>query len=792
MKKTILWTLLTLVLLTLAAFLTWHFWPVETISLTDYTPTEEFEPAYEALQAKTPDYDIEETVRAMNSLEVAQCQSEDFMSYLEYVARQDFSRVAPDVLEQKKKLFPILQRLYELQKEHDELSDSWMLMRSATSGATTFVADLNPVGVIGSMLTGDATLSTFSVGSSMDKAQTAAFDEYERQKDLKRSLEREIEAVRLSYIQYLEDYAPVYYKYMQEWNTLCLKKDKAYIDLYNARPLDAYNQTQAILQDYPTNREALLLKSLSLIQLAQQTPTAPNYLGTPESPDSPENLGSPGSPESPSSSPSSPALGGFPAQDTLLSLPQETAQLDQRTALLLEAETALDQYITLYPTRSAPALTLKGLLYRNQGETAKAISYFDQASMEYPRQAEALTDLLDSYRARTYLNHSAEGKYLLRLYRSTMEGFGIFSPNLLKANYYAQHGETDKSREEIYNHFFRRSNQGVYDCLLSDMQYCEENMYSAFRQILLEQSFIDVSVEPTTNWTLSNKDDEIRVIINNRSDIDLENVRIFLCLHYTDMYRDEYDVQKLPTVNIIKHHDKTEIAVLPLRYQDKKYNDITRIRAIAMTDDKICWLDNVDYKYMRAQNTARNGTSGTSSTSGNSRNSGKSGDSGTSGKSGNASSPAQGGFPAASPSQGQRGYKSQLLTDFNLTPKKLLTLLAEKTTIHATTSDGNLWNDMKQDVKNLVTGGDKNLHIELPRILTLIDPVFSLHQLNDRDRSVLPTENYLSGSSIRLSFDYHPRQNETIPLYIYSDLANFKMTITFRQGTPTIQKVELL
>ena len=764
MKKTTLWTLLAVLLLGIAAIIAWQCWPVQTIDLDTYTPTEEFEPAYEALQAKTPAYDIEETVRAMNALEVAQCQSEDFMSYLEYVAKQDFSHVAPEVLEQKKKLFPILQRLYELQKEHEELDDVWMLMRSATSGATSFVSEVNPIGVFGSMLTGDATLSTISFGSGMEKAQSAAFEEYERQKELKRKLEREIEAVRLSYIDYLEGYAPIYYKYMQEWNTLCLKKDKAYIDLYGGNTLDAYNQTQAILQDYPTNREALLLKSLSLIQLAQaQTPSS-SFRDSGHS-DLSGSSASDGSVQTAALS-----------QLSIDSLSSELPSPDERTPLLLEAETTLDHYISLYPSRSAPALVLKGLLYRTQGDHARAISYFDQASMEYPRQATDLTDLLDSYRARTYLNKSAEGKYLLRLYRSTMEGFGIFSPNLLKAHYYASLGDTEQSKKEIFDHFYRRGNQDVYDCFLSDMQYCEENMYSSFRQILLEQSFIDIDVTPTTNWTLADKDDEIRVTINNRSDIDLENVRIFLCLHYTDMYKDEYDVQKLPSVNIIKHHDKTEIAVVPLRYGDKKYNDITRIRAIAMTDDKICWIDNVNYKYMKAQETAAANATRKPDTS-----SGKSGVSGES----------NGSVQAAASSQHPSGVAS-LLSDFDLTPQKILSLLTEKTQITALPSDGNLWNDMKRDMRNLVTGKDRKLRIELPRILTLIDPVFSLHPINDKDRALRPSENYLSGSTIHLKFDYEPHQDDTLPLYIYSDFANFKLTIHFQGATPTISKVELL
>ena len=594
------------------------------------------------------------------------------------------------------------------------------------------------------MLTGDATLSTVSLGSGMDKAKTAAFEEYEKQKELKRQLEREIEAVRMSYVQYLEDYAPVYYKYMQEWDALCLKKDKAYIDLYGGQPMEAYNQSQEILKEYPTNREALLLKGLSLIQMSSE-------------------VGNLGTLSSSMEYDLSQSLRGADetialADSVLAGVATERSAPDERTELQMEAEATLDHYMKLYPSRSAPALVLKGLLYREQGEIAKAVSYFDQASMEYPRQAAALTDLLDSYKARTYLNKSAEGKYLLRLYRSTMEGFGIFSPNLLKANYYGQNGDVEKSKEEIFNHFYRRGNQGVYDCLLSDMQYCEENMYSSFRQILLEQSFLDVAVEPTTNWTLADKEDEIKVTINNRSDIDLENVRIFLCLHYTDMYKDEYDVQKLPSVNIIKHNDKTEIGVVKLNYEDKKYNDITRIRAIAMTDDKICWIDNVNYKYMKASEAAARDN--------NSK-------------------------PSTHNSQLSTA-KQQLLDDFNVDNGKLQSIIQEGMKVYGTVSDGNIWNDMKRDVKNLVTGKDKKLRIELPRILTLIDPVFSLHQLNDKDKAVRPSENYLSGSNIRLKFDYEPKQDETIPLYIYSDFANFKVTIKFEGGKPMVKNVQLL
>ena len=108
MKRGLLYLFLLLIFLGVIAILLWHFNFLKLQESEVYQPSQEFQPAFEALEANSPvdnpEYDIEETVRAMNALEVAQCQSEDFISYLEYVARQDFSRVAPEVLEQKKKL----------------------------------------------------------------------------------------------------------------------------------------------------------------------------------------------------------------------------------------------------------------------------------------------------------------------------------------------------------------------------------------------------------------------------------------------------------------------------------------------------------------------------------------------------------------------------------------------------------------------------------------------------------------------------------------------------------------
>lgn len=690
------------------------------IDLDNYTPSTEFQAATEALESAAEsgndEYDIEETVRILNGLEAAQSQSDDFYSFLEYMAKQDYSRVPADVLKAKERILPILQKMFDLQKQYDELDDIWMLVRSASTGVTDFAESANPIGVLSSIFTGDP-MGTVSVNKSLAEAKTAAFEQYENDQKLKASLKEEIDNLRMAYIDYLTEYAPVYFKYMKEWDRLCLDRDKAYLDVYAGRTVDAYNAVDKVLSKYPDNREAMLLKALTLIQLSPTNANA--QAGTLQ------------------------GSADIERNDSLVAPPSDK---------LAEAEAVIENYTELYPERSAPALVLRGMISLKEGNESKAMSYFDQASVEYPRQAEALTDLLDSYKNRSYLNRSSEGKYLLKLYRSTMEGYGMFSPNLLKAKHYADGGNTDKAKEEIFNHFYRRGNQGVYDCLLSDMQYCEEHMYSTFKQILMEQSYIDVSVEPTAEWLVSKKDDEVKVTINNRSDVDLENVRIFLCLHYTDMYKDEYDVVKCPTINIIKHHDKTEIGTVKLNYEDKRYDDIAHVRAIAMTDDKICWIDDVNYKYTRAYEQSKQ----------------------------------VGKQPSATAEQ--LTPREQFLRDFKVDADDLAQAVKTGIKVYGNVKNGDksLW----ESVSDIWSSKDNKLKIELPRILSLIDPVFSLKPLKDKDSAILPEENFLNGNNIRLKFDYEPKDGDTIPLYIYSDYINLKITLKFTGGKPSVESIE--
>lgn len=217
------------------------------------------------------------------------------------------------------------------------------------------------------------------------------------------------------------------------------------------------------------------------------------------------------------------------------------------------------------------------------------------------------------------------------------------------------------------------------------------------------------------------------------------------------MYRDEYDIVKCPSVNIIKHHDKTEIGTVKLTYEDKKYDDITRVRAIAMTDDKICWIDNVDYKYVRAYEDGKSSSSSKSTS---------------------------------------KTRRQQLLDDFHIDADAIVNAVTEGIHVIGSYKKGEktIWDN----VTDIWAGDDNKLKIELPRIISLLDPVFTLHQLGDKEKAIKPKENYLNGNNIRLLFDYEPKEGDQIPLYIYSDYINLKVDIDFRDGKPTVKKIGIV
>ena len=693
---------------------------------------EEFVAAYNAISSHkqtNTTYDIEQTIRIINAMELAQVRSENYDDFLDYMAGQDYSGVAPEVLEAKCKLFPLLEYTYKLQQQYEQMDNTWLLLSSLAQGCESLSKDINWGRLALMMNEAPFALFEIAAGSDANKTIDEAFASYEKDRELKGKIREDLEKLRFAYRNFLEYYVPIYKKYMQEYDGLCVEKDQAYFDLYAGDIVKAIIHTQNILKKYPTNSEAMLLQSLGLI-LGSVSGTQPmntisiNHIVT-ESHNIHDEL----------------------LNDTLYGM--YSLNSNQKAAIDI-----LQQYNKLYPDRTAPALVLEGLICQQLGDERSALLKFNQAAVEYPRQAEHLTDMLDAYNMRYYLTKTPEGQYLRRLYASTMEGYGLFSPNLLKAIYYNQKGKLDESQKEIYNHFFRRGNQGVYDELLSDMQFCEEHLFGPFKSLLLEQSYLDVLVDPKSKWLFWDDNYTVRVSINNRSDLRFENVRVFLCIHYTDMYKDEYDVVKVPKAsNIIEPHSTADLGTIELSYPDKNYKDITRIRAIAMTDDRICWIDAVDYKKNHALSKKRG--------------------------------------ECEVLNQQQKQALKEYLNRYSLEPAQLQRTLRQGVSVSPLKNNpaeqASWWKRLIQRIRK----SDNTLSIDLPRTLVMADPVFSIYPL-DKPDALLPTDNYLSGTSIHLHFDYKPRNEEVIPLYIYTDAADYRIDIIYKGEASVVKDVAII
>lgn len=675
----------------------------------DYVPIEAFQPSYQALQGAQGDsYDIEQTVRIINALELAQATSDDFDDFLQYMARQDYSQVAQEVVDMRVKLLPVLQEMYLIDQEYEHVNLWSTLGRELSLDASQMVSEPVPSatktdihGLIALMSNATQLLPNNLGSAAIVNTGEKVFEQFVKNQKIKEDLSKRMHQVRKQYLEYLQEYTPVYNKYMLEWNQLCLVKDRAYLQLYSGQYQEALRTCQDALERDPDNREMLLLQSMAIIQSTDSVAAPPTL--------------------------------SLDAAD-MEAAASKRSITDPR---LMVADQMLNRYIELYPTQTAPALLLQGMMHMRQGNRVEAMAYLDQAALEYPRQAEQLTDMLSSYRVRTYLNNTPEGIYLLSLYQSTMEGFGLFSPNFAKAVMHEQNGDVMMAREEIYNHFFRRSNQSVFDCILSDMEFCEDHLAFSFKQLLPENSYLDVIVSrPARMLGMGTDDNKLTVSLANRSDKILENVRIFLCVHYTDMYKTEYHVLRVPTLNRINGKQRVEVGEINLDYRDKSFNDITRIRAIALTDNTLCWIDNV---YNSDINTNYNPTP-------------------------TATVAELAG--ALSLKQRQRYFSSM-----NQTAATIAQTLQSATTIELETTG--------KVIKH------QFLHIRLPRIVVMLDPSYLL---ND---SLLPAEDYLQGSVAHLVF----KDVALLPdnqLTIKSVYASYTIHFAESNGTYSVTSVDIL
>lgn len=527
-----------------------------------------FAPVYEQLvkgkQNAQNQYDLQETVRIINGLDIAMQEKNNFNEFMLFMAHQDYSKVAPEVVDARTKLLQTLQKLYSKQTTLEEQQALWHITKEM-SGIV-----INNVGAE-DMVTHGVTLPAKAITAT--KQSYAKLNELEKEKKI---LKNDIQQIESDLFNQLIDYSAVYYKYVNEWDKVCVNRDMAYLAAHSNN-IPAMNAALTkVFQQYPNDKESQILKAYSMIQ----------------------NMNA----------------NGIPMVNP------ETGISEQNQILPL-----LDQYMKAHPGETAPALLLKGVYFSRIGDVNNAKLNFEEAAVYYPKQANELSDMLNPYKMRNYLKKSKEGSYITELYKSTMLGAGFFSPDLQMAKMYFDKGDTKNGKEKILDHFSRRRNQSHWDYILSDIHFCEQNMGLNFLKLFPENQYLDL--EADVKHSLSANADYIKVGVDNRSDIKLHNVSLILCIQYTEMHKDDYVSIKM---------DNTLPELLPHTYNDfgeidnkkadfwqgtwnstkyllsignnlfesgtQKQEGIVKSRAVLVSDETIAWIDVADMKVTNEYN----------------------------------------------------------------------------------------------------------------------------------------------------------------------------------------------
>lgn len=500
---------------------------------------EEFAPVFDALTAPAsgpasdgPAYDIDETIKVVHEIDLALAESDSLGDYLRQMARRDYQGVAPDVLVARKDLMDVLFRIYAKQAEIQDQEEMWGLTSELLLTTLSVVGGEGDWGALG---------PTGSLEVDREQAQKLLDDLRERQEarlDLGRE-ERELEA---ELIDSLVAYSEVYHRHVQEWDRLCVVRDRAYLAAHNGDWATAEAAADEAIRLAPEEREAHLLKALAVIESGR-------------------------------------------ADD-----PESSAQV----------EALLAQYVQDHPDRTAPAFLLLGVLRARQGRGDQALLDLQQAAAYYPKQADALADMLDPYEMRSFLRKTREGSYVVELYKGTMLGAGYFSPDLQLARLAFEQGDFEAGRRKVMDHFSRRRTQQQWDFLLSDIEFCQALLGDDFRRIFPEDHYLDLVVAPTMMGS------KLDVSVHNRSDRTLHNASLVLAVQFTDMHAEDYetfvagDTQPALLARQTTRYGAVEVA-LDLHGVRKEVDDIVTHRAILLADEAVLWVDTDEYKIAEAR-----------------------------------------------------------------------------------------------------------------------------------------------------------------------------------------------
>ncbi len=481
-------------------------------------------------------YDIDRTVQVIHQLDAALAGRKDagsLRSYLDEIGQLDYRGVAPEVLKARSELLSVLQEIYTEQLKESEQEALWELSGEIILTALSTVE-------VGGDLEASGLGSSASFNIDRQRAGQALGELRARQQDQRERVARSA-ALDGRLIEVLLDYSEIYYRYLEEWDRLCVLRDRAYLAAAAGRWSEVKELSARAIELAPHETEAHILEVLARIELGE---------GQGEGPDVPRLL--------------------------------------------------LQGFIQDHPEQSAPALLLLGLHKMRLGDRESARLDFQQSASYYPRQAERLGASTDAYRQRSYLRKTREGSRILSLYKSTVLGAGGFSPDLQLARLAFEEDDWEQGRRKVMDHFSRRRAQQRWDLILADLEFCRELLGENYRRIFPEEAWLDLEVKPTligSGLKLAVRNRSPHTLHNASLVLALQ----FTDMHPED-YETFPAAHTEPAVLAHKTTSFGDLDIaLDLHGVAKGRDDIVQHRAVLITDEAVIWVDTDSFKIAEAE-----------------------------------------------------------------------------------------------------------------------------------------------------------------------------------------------
>jgi hypothetical protein len=224
-------------------------------------------PARKALEpvAQPEPYDVEATLRAVRELDLAVKSSGSVRQFLENVSRGDYRRVAPKLLESRKRIVDVLVKYYgalDKQKQEEELWGSFGRLSDELARVlqATDIRAMTPLG-------------TVSLNPSDPARQKVLAEERAKREASRAATFAEVQRFEEELLYALDAAVPVFREVEDEWMRLCAQRDRVYLQVAARDYADAAQSARTALELAPGDVEATLLLALALIERDREKPS---------------------------------------------------------------------------------------------------------------------------------------------------------------------------------------------------------------------------------------------------------------------------------------------------------------------------------------------------------------------------------------------------------------------------------------------------------------------------------------------------------------------------------------